>query len=464
MDFSKLIQDEFTPEWAKSVIHDLSPYPYLADILVILSSFAVGALFSLFLFFLLRPLLNHFYRRFCEMSEELHRCIQRMIISLVACLPLVLVSYSVWCDGIHEWVAVMIIKPLWGIGIALLAMTASYTIKSFGLWYKQQRHAEQRPIDGLITLSISFVWTAAVIVFIAMLVEKSPIYLLSGLGAIAAVLLLLLQHTIHSFVASVEINADHLVEIGDWIVMESETFGGILDRQEIDGIVTEISLHTVKVRNWDRTVVSLPICGLVNNPFINYTAMLKGGGRRIKRAILIDQRSIRFLSMEEVGILKGFDILKDYLEEKEKEIEQYNTGRSVFNTRYLTNLGTFRMYAENYLKNNPNLRKDMLLFVRELAPTSSGVPLEIYCFSKEVKWVPYEKIQSDIMEHLLAVLPSFRLRVFQDCSDIYQEVGNQVDVVGGAFRFDKLENPIYPDNSPQASARERKSLTDGAEK
>lgn len=207
-DFSKLIQDDFTAEWVKDIIQKLSPYPYLADILIILGSFAVGAVFAMLLYMLLRPLLNHFYHRFCEMSEELHACIQRMIISFVACLPLVLVSYSVWCDGIHEWIAVMIIKPLWGIGIALLALTGTYAIKSLGLWYKQQRHAEQRPIDGLLTLTISFVWTIAVIIFIAMLVEKSPIYLLSGVGAAAAILLLLLQHTIHSFVASVEINAE----------------------------------------------------------------------------------------------------------------------------------------------------------------------------------------------------------------------------------------------------------------
>ena len=455
MDFSKLIQDEFTPEWAKSVIHDLSPYPYLADILVILSSFAVGALFSLLLFFLLRPLLNHFYRRFCEMSEELHRCIQRMIISLVACLPLVLVSYSVWCDGIHEWVAVMIIKPLWGIGIALLAMTASYAIKSFGLWYKQQRHAERRPIDGLITRSISFVWVAAIIVFIAMLVEKSPIYLLSGLGAAAAILLLLLQHTIHSFVASVEINADHLVEIGDWIVMETDTFSMIPDGQEIDGIVTEISLHTVKVRNWDRTLVCLPICDLVNKPFFNYTAMEKGGGRRIKKALLIDQRSIRFLSREEVEILKGFDLLKDYLESKGNELIEYNTGRSLFNARHLTNLGIFRIYAKHYLEQNPKIRADLTLFVRELAPTDTGVPLEIYCFSKEVQWVPYEEVQSEITEHLLAVLPSFGLRVFQRNSDIHQKVDAHVDVVGGAFRFNSQNNPVCP--SIGDSSGERKS-------
>ncbi len=405
MDFSKLIEDEMTPEYAKRIIHDLSPYPYLADILVIASSFAVGALFSLILFLLLRPLLNRFYRRHCTMNAELQTCISRMIISFVGCLPLVLISYSVWCDGIHEWVAVLIIKPLWGIGIALLALTGTYAIKSFGLWYKQQRNAEQRPIDGLIELAICFVWAAAIIVFIAMLIEKSPVYLLSGLGAIAAVLLLLFQHTIQSFVASVEINTDHLVEIGDWIVMETEDF------EDIDGIVTDISLHTVKVRNWDRTQVCLPISFMVSKPFVNYTAMEKGGGRRIQKAFLIDQRTIRFLSNEEVEILKGFDNKKE---------------------------------TEEYLEQNPDIRADLTLFVRELAPTDSGVPLEIYCFTREVQWVPFERVQSKIMEHLLAVLPSFGLRVFQRSSDIHQEGRYQIDVVGGAFPVERGKSLAAP--------------------
>ena len=439
MDFSELIQDDFTSEWLKGIIRKLSPYPYLADILVILCSFATGALFSLFLFLLLKPILLRFYRKHCTMNAELMLCIRKMIVSFVSCLPVIIVGYCVWCDGIHKWVASLIYKPLSGIVLAFMALTLTYAIKSFGLWHKQQHHAEQRPIDGLLNIAIGFVWTAAVIVFVSLMFKRSPLYLLSGLGALAAVLVLLFQQTILSLVASVQINVDHLVEIGDWITIEYEDV-------DVDGIVTEITLHTVKVRNWDRTLACLPISDLIKRPFANYTAMEKGGGRRIKKAILIDQRSIRFLSMEEVEILKGFDLLKDYLESKEREIGQYNSGRSKFNTRYLTNIGTFRIYAQRYMETHPKIRTDMELFARELAPTRSGVPLEIYCFSKVVSWVPYEKIQSEIIEHLLAVLPSFRLRVFQECSDIYQSVGNQVDVVGGAFRFDRLENPVYHSN------------------
>ena len=440
MDFSKLIQNDLTAEWVKNIIHKLSPYPYLADILVILCSFAGGAFLSLLLFLVLRPILHHFYRRHCEMNAELLDCIRRMIVSFVGCLPVIVTGYGVWCDGMHQWVASLIYKPLLAALIILLSLTVIYAIKSFGLWYKQQRNATQRPIDGLLKIAISFVWTAAAIIFFSMLLKKNPIYLLSGLGAVAAVLLLLLQQTILSFVASVQINVDHLVEIGDWIVMESGDFG------DVDGIVTEITLHTVKVRNWDKTLACLPICSLVNKPFVNYTAMERSGGRRIKKAFWIDQRSIRFLRMEELENLKGFDLLKDYLDSKENELAQYNAGRSRFNTRYLTNLGIFRIYAKRYLEHNPHIRADLTLFVRELAPADSGVPLEIYCFTREVQWVPYEEVQSEITEHLLAVLPNFGLRVFQRSSDILQEVGNRVDVAGGTCRVDRMKDPDRPDS------------------
>jgi len=438
MFFSKLLQSEDTADWIKQTFSSFSSYPYLVDIIVLLLAFAIGAVLSLLLFFLLHRILLRFYRRHCEMSPELLQCIRKMIFSFVSCLPILSVAYNVWVDGVHEWIVILILKLMEGMLIFCLTLALTYGIRSFGLWYKQQKNSEQRPIDGLLTISILFVWAGAIIVFVSFMLNRSPIYLLSGLGAIAGILLLLCQQTLLSLVASVQVNADHLVEIGDWISMESNC---------VDGVVEEITLHTVKVRNWDMTLVCLPVCDLVNKPFVNYTAMEKKGGRRIKTSILIDQRSIRFLNKKEVGTLKGFDILKKYLDGKEEEITNYNSGRSQFNTRHLTNLGTFRIYAQYFLSHNPNIRTDLPLVVRELEPSSSGVPLEIYCFTKETSWIPYEKVQSDIMEHLLAVLPNFRLRVFQYCSDIQQKIGNQVDVVGGAFRFDQLISPDVNESS-----------------
>jgi len=339
-----------------------------------------------------------------------------------------------WVDGVHAWVAEVTRTIMEGLIILSLAKAMSYGIRTFGLWYKQLRNAEQRPIDGLLRVAEWFVWAGAAILFVSVLLNKSPVYLLSGLGATAAVLMLFFQQAILSVVASVQVNTDHLVEIGDWIAMESGN---------VDGVVEEITLHTVKVRNWDMTMVCLPVRDLVTKTFVNYSSIEKNRARRIKKALLIDQRSIRFLTKDEVKMLKGFDILKNYLNGKEEQITHYNTGRSRFNTLHMTNLGTFRMYAQHYLEHNPHIRNDMPLIVRELAPSNSGIPLEIYCFSNEVSWIPYEKLQSDIIEHLLSIMPTFRLRVFQQCSDIYQEVDNQVDMIGGAFEFERFKSPRH---------------------
>jgi len=446
VDFTKLLQDEGTAEWVRRAISQMKPYPYLADAVVVVLAFAIGAVFSIVLYFLLRHFLSRFYRRYCELSPKLLRCIRNLSFSLVSCLPFFVIAYCSWIDGIHEWVALLTRELMEGMIVIALASAMTYGIRSFGLWYKQQRNAAQRPIDSLLRVAIGLVWAAATILFFSLVLNKSPFYLLSGLGAMAAVLMLVFQPSILSLVASVRVNTNHLVEIGDWIVLEADG---------VDGEVEEITLHTVKVRNWDRSLVSMPVCDLVNKPFVNYTAMEKGGGRRIKKSLLVDQRSIRFLTKDEVKELKGFDLLKDYLEGKEDEITTYNTGRTHYNTRHLINLSTFRVYAQHYLEHNPGIRSDMPLMVRVREPSRSGMPLEIYCFSKEVSWIPFERVQSAIMEHLLAVLPNFRLRVFQECSDIYQEVGNQVDVVGGAFRFEQYKTPRRTAAAGSAAADER---------
>ncbi len=432
MNFSKLLQDDQTAEWARQVIAYMRPYPYLADVVVILLALLTGALIATILYLILHHFLLKLFRRYCELSQELHHCIRKMCFWMVSVFPLYTIAFCTWIDGVHEWIAIVTREMMEGSIAIVVAMALTYGIKSFGLWYKQQRNAAQRPIDSLLRVAIGFVWAAAVILFFSLVTNKSPFYLLSGLGAMAAVLMLVLQPSILSLVASVRVNTNHLVEIGDWIVLESDG---------VDGTVEEITLHTVKVRNWDKALVSMPVCDLVNKSFVNYTAMEKSGGRRIRMSLILDQRSIRFLTKDEVKELKGFDLIKDYLKGKEDEISTYNSGRTHFNTRHLTNLGTFRVYAQHYLEHNPNIRSDMTLMTRVLTPSRSGIPLEIYCFSKDVAWVPHEKVKSAIMEHLLAVLPNFRLRVFQECSDIYQEVSGQVDVVGGAFRFDRLQSP-----------------------
>jgi len=432
MNFTKLLQNDGTAEWVREIVTQLKPYPYLADFIIILLAFAVGAVLSWVLYFILEHFLERFYRRYCQLSEDLLRCIRNMSSALVTCLPIYMVAYCAWVDGVHEWLAYLTRELMEGALVISLSLALTFGIRSFGLWYKQRCNATQRPIDGLLRVSISFVWAAATILFFAVVLNKNPFYLLSGLGAMAAVLMLVLQPTILSLVASVRVNANHLVEIGDWIVLESDG---------VDGEVEEISLHTVKVRNWDKALVCLPVCDLVNKSFVNYTAMERTGGRRIKKSLFIDQRSVRFLTKEEVKELKGFDILKDYLNGKEEEISTYNSGRTHFNTRHMTNLGTFCVYVKHYLEHHPSIRNDMTLMAHVREPSRSGIPLEIYCFSKETSWVPFENVQTAILVHLLAVMPNFRLRVFQECSDIYQEAGAEADVVGGAFRVDRYDSP-----------------------
>ena len=247
----------------------------------------------------------------------------------------------------------------------------------------------------------------------ATLINRNPLILLSGLGAMAAVLMLIFQDTILSLVASLQLGSNDMVRIGDWIEMPS---------QNADGDVIEIALHTVKVRNWDKTITTLPVRKLITDSFKNWRGMQETGGRRIKRSLYIDQRSVRFLDEAEMQRLEDFVVLNDYLERKRRELAEWNReleqqGAKPINERRVTNLGTFRAYVEQYLRNNAHIRQDMTLLVRQLQPGATGIPLEVYCFTNDTRWAVYEGIQSDIFDHLLAILPIFDLRVFQQCSD-----------------------------------------------
>src|SRR5690606_36713560 len=199
------------------------------------------------------------------------------------------------------------------------------------------------------------------------------------------------------------------VRIGDWIEMPS---------QNADGDVIDIALHTVTVQNWDKTVTTIPTKKLISESFKNWRGMQEAGGRRIKRALYLDQSSVRFLEPEERQRLGRFVLLREYLAQKERELAEWNAGlgedgQLPFNARRITNLGTFRAYVERYLRRHPNVHQDMTLLVRQLQPGADGIPLEIYCFTNDTRWAVYEGIQSDIFDHLLAILPEFGLRVFQ---------------------------------------------------
>ena len=298
--------------------------------------------------------------------------------------------------------------------IALIALiiliSLNALINAINDLYKKSRFAEKLNIKSYAQVVKLILNSVGIIIIAALLAGKSPIYFLSGLGALTAVLILVFKDTILSLVSSVQISSNDLFKIGDWI--EAPQFGA-------DGNVIDIALHSVKVQNWDKTICVVPTNQLINSSFKNWRGMSESGGRRIKRSIKINMKSIKFCSDSMIEKFKTFYLLKDYMEEKLKEINVHNIDKKineadVLNRRSLTNVGTFRAYIKFYLKNNAKIHNDMTFLVRQLAPQSDGLPIEIYVFSNDTNWVNYEAIQSDIFDHLLAILPEFDLEVFQN--------------------------------------------------
>ena len=265
---------------------------------------------------------------------------------------------------------------------------------------------KNKPIKGYIQI-IKIIVNAFIVIIIFAIATGQPVaYYISGLGAITAILLLVFQDTILSFVASVQIGQNDIINLNDWI--EVPEYGA-------DGDVIDISLHTVKVQNWDKTITTIPTSKIVTSSVKNWRGMSDYGGRRIMRSILIDISSVRFMEDKDIEKLKKLPSINKYLNVKIRDIQDHNNSlNKETEERRLTNLGTLRAYLVNYLKNHEELNTDdMTLIVRQLSPTSEGVPLEIYTFTKTIDWVEYENIQSDIFDHIFAVLPKFGLRAFQ---------------------------------------------------
>ncbi|ERI50556.1 mechanosensitive ion channel protein MscS [Pseudomonas sp. EGD-AK9] len=275
--------------------------------------------------------------------------------------------------------------------------------------YARTPHARTRSIKGYVQLAKMLLYVFAAIVIVATLIDRSPLLLLSGLGAMSAVILLVYKDTLLSFVAGVQLTSNDSLRVGDWIEMP---------QVGADGDVVDISLHTVKVQNFDKTIVSIPTWRLMAESFKNWRGMTQAGGRRIKRSLHLDAGLVRFLDAAEEQRLAGVRLLTDYLGHKQAELRQWNAEHKAengpsANRRRMTNIGTFRAYAEAYLKNHPQIRQDMTCMVRQLQPGAEGIPLEIYCFTGTTNWLEYERIQSDIFDYLLALLPEFDLALYQ---------------------------------------------------
>ncbi len=300
------------------------------------------------------------------------------------------------------------------LGMAFFVMVGVRIITSFlgaALQiYDSYDISRERSLRGYVEVLKIVLWIMAVIFTVAVLADRSPWGIMSVLGGLTAVLLLVFKDTILGFVASLQISANNMARVGDWIEMPD--YGA-------DGDVIDVSIHTVKVQNWDKTITTIPTYALVSNSFKNWRGMSDSGGRRIKRAIYLDMNSIRFCDDEMLARFGKYEILKDYLATKQHELEVYNQERQIntatakINGRRQTNLGVFRAYIVAYLRANPRIHQEMTFLVRHLAPTPQGLPLEIYVFSNDQVWANYEAIQADIFDHLLAAVPEFDLKVFQ---------------------------------------------------
>ena len=403
-------------EWIEAIGVALAPHPrlYLA---VALAGLLLAAWLANFLTkrILLRAL-RRVLRTIVSVTEgrEPREFRMGVIPRLANVVPaLVLMAGVELVPNLPEWV----ISATQKIGAAFIILTVAMAIAKaldmVNIAYRRRPEPHTRTIKGYLQLAKIIAYAIAVVLIVAVLIDRSPLLLLSGMGAMMAVLILVFQDTLLSLVAGITVGSNDMIRVGDWIEMPAVG---------ADGDVIDISLHTIKVQNWDKTISAIPMKRFLSDSFRNWRGMQEAGGRRIKRALYLDQNSVRFLEPGDVERLSHLRLLDTYLDEKEEELEQWNTAlggwaeKSPVNTRRMTNLGTFRAYALRYLQAHPGINQKLSLMVRQLQPGATGLPLELYCFTTDTTWAVYENVQSDVFDHLLAVLPKFGLRVFQSVS------------------------------------------------
>jgi len=294
--------------------------------------------------------------------------------------------------------------------VLVIASVMVKTLKTLDEASTRIPYFKDKPIGSYVQLVNIMINVVAAILISATILNRDPLALLGALGALTAVLMLVFKDTILGLVASIQLSSHDMVRVGDWVSMP---------KYETDGDVLEITLNTVKIQNWDKTISTIPTYAFISGSFKNWRGMTDSRGRRIKRSININMTSIRFCTDEEITKYKSVELLKDYIESIQNEIASHNdTNRhdkaSFLNGRNLTNIGLFREYAHQYLSANENLRMDMTLMVRQLEPTENGLPIEVYCFSNNIEWVEYEGIQADIFDHLLSSISNFDLEIFQN--------------------------------------------------
>jgi len=391
------------------MIEYLSPYLPQNPLLHSLAILGVLAVISLLAFYITEKIiLTLLTRMFRKTSTDLDDIlVNRNVFNRLAYLVPALIFYN------FAYAAPQFTVIIQRASLSLMALSGLLVINAFlsalSDIYEKTKYSERMHIKSYIQITKLIVNILGVVVIVAILIDKNVAWLLSGLGAMTAVLLLIFKDTILSLVASLQISSNDLFKIGDWI--EAPQFGA-------DGDVIDIALHAVKIQNWDKTISIIPTHKLIDSAFRNWRGMSESGGRRIKRSLFIDMNSIRLCTEELLEKFTHFELLKDYIEQKTKEVANHNKSNSIntaelINGRRLTNVGTFRAYIEAYLRNNRKIHPEMTFLIRQLEPTACGLPIQIYVFTNDTDWVRYEGIQADIFDHLLAIIPEFRLKVFQ---------------------------------------------------
>lgn len=332
---------------------------------------------------------------------------------LARSVPALLVQYGiVLVPGVPAGTEALVGNLATALLVFFVVMAISAALSAAEDMYRQTPRGQQRSIKGMVQLIKLGLFVAAALIIIAAVTGKHIGLLLSGLGAMSAVLMLIFKDTILGFVAGVQLSSNDMLRVGDWIEMP---------QLNADGDVIDIALHTVKVRNWDKTITSIPSWRLISDSYKNWRGMQETGGRRIKRALQIDAASVHFLGEADLRRLSSLRLLADYLSTKERDLAQWNQAQGdaaavPANRRRLTNLGTFRAYVQAYLDGHPQIHHGLSCMVRQLASGAQGIPLELYCFTATVEWAEYEGIQADIFDHLFALLPEFGLALYQQPS------------------------------------------------
>lgn len=326
-------------------------------------------------------------------------CLLIPTLIIVAWLPEVLPDFPETCAFLIKMVKI--------IEIIIFIMILISIVTTLEDIYNTHEMSKLKPVTGLVQVIKIVLYTVGGLAIIAFLLDTKLSTILIGLGTMSAVLMLIFQDTIKGFVGSIQLSANDMLRIGDWIAIGPA-----------DGNVLEINLTTVKVQNWDNTITTIPTYSLVSNPFTNWRGMSESGGRRIARSINIDVNTIRYCTPEMLEKYKHYALVKDYIINRQEDIVEYNKANhidtsEIMNGRQQTNLGIFRAYIKAYLYNNPKLNHNLTIMVRQMQPTEFGVPLQIYAFSSDKQWVNYEEIQSDIFDHVIAAATMFDLKIYQ---------------------------------------------------